>query len=62
LFNTNTSNETTRLEMRKTLLTVVALAGAIVVVGSITALSGNTRVERGRYLVTMIGCNDCHTR
>jgi hypothetical protein len=47
--------------MRKTLLTVFVLAGAIVLVGSITALSGNTRVERGKYLVTMIGCNDCHT-
>src|SRR6516162_5640343 len=47
--------------MRKTLLTVLALAGAIVLVGSMTALSSNTRVERGKYLVTMIGCNDCHT-
>lgn len=47
--------------MRNTLITVLALAGAIVLVGSISALSSNTRVERGKYLVTMIGCNDCHT-
>jgi hypothetical protein len=47
--------------MRKTLFTVIVLAGVIVAVGSITTLSGNTRVERGKYLVTMIGCNDCHT-
>jgi hypothetical protein len=47
--------------MRKTLISALALAGAIVIVGSISAMSHNTRAERGRYLVTVIGCNDCHT-
>jgi len=47
--------------MRKTLISALALAGVIVLVGSISALSSNTRVERGKYLVTIIGCNDCHT-
>ena len=47
--------------MVKTLTSVLGLVVVVVLVGSISALSGNTRVERGKYLVTMIGCNDCHT-
>ena len=25
------------------------------------AVSDDARAERGKYLVSMIGCNDCHT-
>ena len=29
--------------------------------GTAAAPAGKARVERGAYLVTMMGCNDCHT-
>jgi hypothetical protein len=28
---------------------------------TVKAVSGSTRAERGKYLVSVIGCNDCHT-
>lgn len=47
-------------------LTLVAAIGAVAVTTTASkAPSRNTqlqaRVERGRYLVSAIGCNDCHT-
>jgi CxxC motif-containing protein (DUF1111 family) len=39
------------------LLTVAA--GALVAASA--ALAANPQVERGKYLVTVAGCNDCHT-
>jgi hypothetical protein len=49
--------------------TVLAAAGGAIVVLSIAATqfargdgaAPGTPVERGRYLVTAMGCNDCHT-
>jgi mono/diheme cytochrome c family protein len=55
---------------RTTLLTaalVGVLGVAIMVAGSLTAQQRkggpemNTQVEKGRYLVTIAGCNDCHS-
>jgi len=46
--------------------TVIGLA-ALVAVGragigpTVKAVSGSTRAERGKYLVSVMGCNDCHT-
>jgi mono/diheme cytochrome c family protein len=38
-----------------------SVAGAVVLSGSQSARNDSARVERGRYLVTSIGCSDCHT-
>jgi hypothetical protein len=44
------------------LLTGVLAAGALSSAGQDTGSSGNAAmVERGRYLATIAGCNDCHT-
>jgi mono/diheme cytochrome c family protein len=40
----------------KTLLAAVAMVGL-----SSAALADNGEIERGKYLVTIGGCNDCHT-
>jgi hypothetical protein len=40
---------------------VVAGIGAAAVTRTTPARAQQTRVERGRYLVTVGGCNDCHT-
>ena len=45
-----------RVSFRLAFLT--ALASAL---SSVTAVAGNAEVERGKYLVTISGCNDCHT-
>lgn len=29
--------------------------------GAVTATDGDARVARGKYLVSIMGCNDCHT-
>lgn len=56
--------------MKKTALVVSALLSAIVAVGcsraqtpveASTSTVNSSRVERGRYLVAIIGCGDCHT-
>lgn len=38
-----------------------SVAGAAVLTGSKAPGDDAARVERGRYLVTAIGCSDCHT-
>lgn len=38
-----------------------ALAAAAMVGWSATAVAGDPQVERGRYLVAIISCTDCHT-
>jgi len=48
--------------MLKTLAPIVALVILILLLAAgIAASSSNGRVERGKYLVSTIGCNDCHT-
>jgi hypothetical protein len=46
-------------------LSMAAFSGAMVrattTAGQDTPAAKKTRVERGAYLVTMMGCNDCHT-
>ncbi|HZQ00647.1 MAG TPA: c-type cytochrome [Reyranella sp.] len=44
--------------MNKKSLAAAALA---VTVSSASALAADPAVERGKYLVTIAGCNDCHT-
>jgi hypothetical protein len=52
--------------MKRT-LAVLAIVTVGVVIGRSTEWSGvdasaaTNRIERGRYLVSVIGCNDCHT-
>jgi mono/diheme cytochrome c family protein len=48
---------------RRVLLGIASLAAALAVSGSLTALGAPDRkaVERGKYLVTLGGCTDCHT-
>lgn len=45
------------------ILSLVALAGIAVATPTVAADSAADRkmVERGRYIVTISGCNDCHT-
>jgi mono/diheme cytochrome c family protein len=41
---------------------VVAVAATILVAGLVETVSAQqSQVERGKYLVTISGCNDCHT-
>jgi len=47
------------MNLGKLVLVAAGVAGAFGWVGSATA--GESAVERGRYLVTIGGCNDCHT-
>jgi len=35
--------------------------GLLIVAGAAGGASAETQVERGKYLVTVIGCSDCHT-
>jgi mono/diheme cytochrome c family protein len=37
------------------------LAMALLVAASLPALAEDAQVKRGRYLVAIAGCNDCHT-
>jgi mono/diheme cytochrome c family protein len=48
---------------RRVLLGIASLTAALVVSGSLTALGApdSKAVERGKYLVTLSGCMDCHT-
>jgi mono/diheme cytochrome c family protein len=39
----------------------VAVIAAILSLAGYHAASAETNVERGKYLVTIAGCNDCHT-
>jgi len=51
-------------KMLATSLVVVAATTAAACGNSapeVTASAAGARVERGKYLVTVIGCNDCHT-
>ncbi|HYD55736.1 MAG TPA: hypothetical protein VEB41_02405 [Burkholderiales bacterium] len=34
---------------------------ALLLVSSLPALAADAQVERGRYVVSIAGCNDCHT-
>jgi len=38
---------------------LLAIAGALL--GASASFAADSQVERGRYLVTVAGCNDCHT-
>jgi mono/diheme cytochrome c family protein len=42
-------------------LAVVSLAGAMLVISSGNSNAAQTQVERGKYLVSIIPCTDCHT-
>jgi len=47
--------------MLKTFAPIIGLVILILLVAGIAASSNNNRVERGKYLVSVIGCNECHT-
>ena len=41
---------------------VASVAGAVMLAGSIsTGAAAESQIERGKYLVTLGGCSDCHT-
>lgn len=43
-------------------LSGLAMVGMIFITGSVWASDTNQKmIERGRYLITITGCNDCHT-
>ena len=48
--------------VRMSAATLISLLGALPVLAAETPASGQTdKVARGKYLVTIAGCNDCHT-
>ena len=40
---------------------LASVAGAAMLAGSASISTAETQVERGKYLVTIMGCTDCHT-
>ncbi len=42
-------------------MVLVVAAGAFVLVGASSTASKEAQIERGKYLVTVAVCNDCHT-
>jgi mono/diheme cytochrome c family protein len=46
-------------EIKRNLFAIVA--GALLAVSAATPSLAQSQVERGKYLVTLAGCNDCHT-
>jgi mono/diheme cytochrome c family protein len=42
-------------------LRLSALAATVILFGATAASAADPQVERGKYLVTIAGCNDCHT-
>jgi mono/diheme cytochrome c family protein len=40
---------------------ITAVLGALITVGSAAAQDTEPSIEQGRYLVTITGCNNCHT-
>src|SRR5215831_11383682 len=42
-------------------LAPIAIAAVVVLAATIAATTSTDRPARGKYLVTAIGCNDCHT-
>ena len=48
--------------MKRTLTTITLVAAlAAIITVSVMAKNADNRVARGQYLVTIAGCNDCHT-
>jgi mono/diheme cytochrome c family protein/uncharacterized protein YjiS (DUF1127 family) len=39
----------------------VQIAAALLSIGTVAALAQNAQIDRGKYLVGLGGCNDCHT-
>ena len=48
-------------QMTKTMAAAVAIATAAIPAAAADQAGGAPSVERGRYLVKIAGCNDCHT-
>ena len=44
-----------------TVIGILVLAPALIATMALSRDDGAARVERGRYLVSIMGCNDCHT-
>jgi mono/diheme cytochrome c family protein len=42
-------------------ITIITAAAAVTLTGDNDTAIAEARVERGRYLVKIMGCNDCHT-
>src|SRR5262252_5083427 len=62
MFTRDKKTQQRRTHMLKTFAPIVAFVILILLVAAgIAASSSNSRVERGKYLVSIIGCNDCHT-
>ena len=49
------------MKFNSSLFAVALLAGASVAATAAEKAASPTQVERGRYLVRVSGCNDCHT-
>jgi mono/diheme cytochrome c family protein len=47
--------------MFRTPVRLAFLTASVVALASIAAMADDAQIERGEYLVTMSGCNDCHT-
>jgi mono/diheme cytochrome c family protein len=56
-----TASRTLLLTVWGLLLTAVLAGGALRNAGSDESGAASAKVARGKYLVTVLGCNDCHT-
>lgn len=59
--NRKENTASTILMAAMAVLTAMALAGAARADGNATTREKQAQVERGRYLVTIAACHDCHT-
>src|SRR5262249_2207191 len=53
--------EMPKMNVTRSLAIASAVAAALAAVPSLTADAASRQVERGRYLVNLGGCSDCHT-
>ena len=47
--------------MLRTPICLVFLAASVVALPALTVIADDAQIARGKYLVTIGGCNDCHT-
>lgn len=47
--------------MSRAIIRLAIAASAMLAIGSVCAQAASKQVERGKYLVNLGGCNDCHT-
>ena len=47
--------------MLRSLVRLVSVTASVIVLSAFAATADDSQIARGKYLVTLGGCNDCHT-